>query len=59
MVRQRDRHRARTFTTVFDYDARDNLEKITYPSGHAVRYGIDDADRVSDVCDLVGRRLGR
>ncbi|MBP8274119.1 MAG: RHS repeat-associated core domain-containing protein, partial [Acidobacteria bacterium] len=49
-----DTIQSRTFTTLFDYDARDNLEKITYPSGHAVRYGIDDADRVSDVYDLVG-----
>ena len=39
----------RTFATSFDYDSRDNLERIDYHSGRYVIYDYDHADRIVTV----------
>ena len=41
-----DRVQGQIFITRFDYDARDNLSQITYPSGRLVTYEYDAADRI-------------
>jgi YD repeat-containing protein len=37
------------FTTSYDYDSRDNVEWVFYPSGSAVRYRYDSENRIVDV----------
>ena len=44
--RRRDVIGGRTFATSFDYDSRDNLERIDYHSGRYVIYDYDHADRI-------------
>jgi YD repeat-containing protein len=40
---------AATFTSLYEYDANENLTKITYPSGRAVTYTYDTHDRLTTV----------
>ena len=47
--RRRDVIGGRTFATSFDYDSRDNLERIDYHSGRYVIYDYDHADRIVTV----------
>jgi hypothetical protein len=47
--RRTDRIGGRTFVTRYDYDASDNLQRITYPSGTLVHYFHDAENRVLKV----------
>src|SRR5262249_52366572 len=38
-----------TFHTTFEYDGRNNLTHITYPSGRNVYYSYDNANRITEV----------
>jgi YD repeat-containing protein len=38
-----------TFASRFAYDANDNLEEITYPSGRKVRYEFDSENQISEI----------
>ena len=50
LLRVREDHiDGQVFFTRFDYDARNNLKVLTYPSGRTVRYDYDSADRVIKV----------
>src|SRR5690606_28226608 len=49
-TRRTDTIDGETFVTEYDYeDGRDNLTRVTYPSGREVVYGYDAADRISGV----------
>ena len=43
------------FITRFEYDARENLTKITYPSGHYVHYDYDAGNRIHTVWGNAGQ----
>ncbi|HEX5069642.1 MAG TPA: hypothetical protein VFV78_05440, partial [Vicinamibacterales bacterium] len=49
LVSRADVINGHTFTTGFEYDGRDNLTKITYPSGRAIQYNYDYANRITQV----------
>ncbi|WP_189387753.1 RHS repeat protein [Bacterioplanes sanyensis] len=44
-------------TTVYAYDARGLLEKVTQADGAWVQYGYDDARRLTSVSDALGNRI--
>jgi YD repeat-containing protein len=44
------------YTRRFEYDGRDNLVLLTYPSGRRVSYGYDGENRITSVTDVTANR---
>ena len=45
-----------TFTTQYQYDKNGNLKKITYPNGREVTYTLNQANQITQVDSIMGRK---